>query len=479
MFFDGGMALSTFDDLAMGVRKRIMLGVPRPGEAWLPVVVAGATDAFALRRVTARLAAEEGGGVLGTWEDVRPFQPVSRRHMTGWARGLGSNYAFACVRADFTAAPPFPANGRWVVIEADVMTEHGDMRHLSATTFLAISALPTPDGWHAGDMHLHSTVSDGILSVDETVGHAKEASGLGWLVLTDHASAIRDWSVYVTHCVRVQAGRHVLVCPGAEFVARRWLGEGHALGYSMRIGDDATLPPASGTPQAVIDSIAAQGPSSFSAIAHPYHWLYDWPDWRVTGVKSVELATGAGSTAQLSTVERWFRLLRRDLAAWSGDEGSVSFVVGLASTDSHSIPLSVMPGERHVNWVCTGSSTPPAEPDVLFRHLRAGHCVASCGGDFGTLRINGSGPGSVCTSDGHSPLACEFQAEPRGGNRLITVGLYGPSGRVGQWGWPQSGTLACNLEPPQKRSFYVARFIFADGAGRLWEEWANPVWVRV
>ena len=135
----------------------------------------------------------------------------------------------------------------------------------------------------------------------------------------------------------------------------------------------------------------------------------------------MELATGGGNTAQLSTVERWFRLLRRDLAAWDGGS-DLAFVVGLASTDSHSIPLSVMPGERHINWVRTGFPAPPSDPHALFAQLRAGRCVASCGGDFGTLRVNGAGPGSVCASDSHAPLLCEFEAGPRGGNRLDRSG---------------------------------------------------------
>lgn len=478
MFSDGGMALSNYDDLAMGVRKRLTIGVADPAEVWLPVVVASTKDTFTLKRVAVRLTEDQGSQPLGTWSDIRRFQHTSRDVRTGWARNLGRYYAFACVRADLSAPHLVQDGGLWLVIEAEVDSDEGDTRRLAATTFLDVSPLPAPDGWHAGDTHMHTTESDGILSLDATVGHARGASGLSWMVVTDHAIAIQDWRAYVDCCLQAQNSQSVLVCPGAEFAAHRFLGEGHALGYWMRTDVGSELPPAVEAPQDLIHSIREQGPSSFAAIAHPYNWRYEWPDWRVTGFRAMELATGGGATAQVRTIDRWFRLLRQDLSAWSGAGDDVSFVVGLASTDSHSVPLSVMPGERHVNWVFTGDQAPPADAESLFKHLRDGHCVASCGGDFGALSVNGSGPGSVCTSDGRSPLVCQFQMQPRTGNQLVSLRLYGPRGKVREFDSAEAGSFTYDLEPPQEHCFYVARFVFSGKTKELWEVWTNPVWVR-
>jgi len=79
-------------------------------------------------------------------------------------------------------------------------------------------------------------VSDGKLGIEGTVRHARNASGLSWMMLTDHADKIRKWSKYAALCAEKQqlpGVEGVLVTPGAEFVARRLFGEGHALGYAM------------------------------------------------------------------------------------------------------------------------------------------------------------------------------------------------------------------------------------------------------
>ena len=478
MLLDVEVAISDYGDLALGVRQKLTIGAAQPSEVWIPVVVAGAADSFALKSVVVRSADKAGGQVLGAWHGSLPFVPVSKSLRTAWARGLGPNYAFACVRADVTSLDSSQPSNLWLVVEAEVECKGGETRRLASTTFLDISALPTPDGWHAGDTHIHSTESDGMLGVDETVGHAKGASGLAWMVMTDHAKLIPDWHGYVGDCERAQHSRGVLVCAGAEFAGHRGLGEGHALGYFLRTDAASQLPPADESPQDIITSIRAQGPSSFAAVAHPYNWRYDWPDWNVTGFRAIELATGGGPAAQLRTRDRWFRLLREDLRAWSGASGSVDFVVGLASTDSHSIPLSVMPGERHLNWVHTGTALPPTDAASLFSLLRAGRCVASCGGDFGALFVDGSGPGLVCTSHGSSPLTCEFSTQSRSGHRLDEVRLRGPRGVLGRWGGTDDDSFAIHVEPPLEHSFYVAEFAFSDSSGRRWEVWANPVWVR-
>jgi hypothetical protein len=445
---------------------------------WLPLIVASPTDEFTLTRVTVRAAGDAGGQLLGESPEVVGFAPATKQRRVSLARGLGPNYALSCVRANLRGLDLSQPRNRWFVIEAEVTRDDGETRRLAATTFLDVSPLPTAKGWHAGDAHVHSAESDGHLPLDEVVGHAKSASGLAWMALTDHAKSIRSWHEYVAACGRAQASRNVLVCPGAEFSGHRWLGEGHVLGYSLGTDAASQLPIPDASPQGIIDAIAHQGPDSFAGIAHPYGWRYDWRDWGVSGFRAIELATGGGPKVQLRTRDRWFGALRKDLRAWSGAGDSVDFVVGLASTDSHAIPLSVMPGERHLNWVHTGDTTPPSDAKPLFAQLRAGHCAASCGGDFGALFVDGSGPGSVCRSVGTSPLTCTFQTQARAGHRLDRVRLRGPGGLLGEWKGAGDGAFTFQIEPPSAHSFYVAEFTFADVRGERWEVWTNPVWLR-
>lgn len=480
MLIDVGIAVSNYDDLALGVRKRVSLGVANPQEAWLPLVVAATQDKFTLKRVTVRLADGKRGRMLGTSPETRRLRRASKRLRVRGIRSLGHHYVFACVQADLSGRHVPDEGGVWLVIQAEVESDDGETRRLAATTFLEVSPLPSPSGWHAGDTHMHSEQSDGHLTVDQVVCHAKNASGLSWMVLTDHAKLIRDWPDYVKECEQAQDSQDVLVCAGAEFAGHKGFEQGHALGYWLRTDMGSQLPPADESPQGIITAIQEQGPpTSFAAIAHPHTWPYDWPDWRVTGYRAVELATGGGPEPKLRTRERWFRMLRHDLEAWAGAGDTVDFVVGLASTDSHEVPLSVMPGERHLNWIHTGTPEPPADAEALFSLLRSGHCVASCGGDFGTLFVNGSGPGSVCTSHGQSPLTCEFQFQPREGHQLSRIRLHGAHGEVvDQWGAANCGSFTCDLEPPTSHTFYVAQFVFTDGCGKRWQVWANPVWVR-
>jgi len=100
-------------------------------------------------------------------------------------------------------------------------------------------------------------------------------------------------------------------------------------------------------------------------------------------------------------------------------------------------------------------------------------------GDFGVLRINGRGPGGVCPNDGSTALVCEFHVEPRWGSRFEGVRLLnGYGGVLREWDAIDGQSFTHHLDPPEKKSFYVAQFYFSDGGGQRWEVWTNPVWVE-
>jgi hypothetical protein len=186
--------------------------------------------------------------------------------------------------------------------------------------------------------------------------------------------------------------------------------------------------------------------------------------------------TGCGPCVNRKAATRWFRALRRDLREWSGAGTPKQFVVGFASSDSHAIPLSAMPGERDITWVKGDSDAPLADQYTLHSALRSGHCVASCGGDFAVLRINGRGPGEVCPNDGSTQLVCEFEIAPRHGHHIKRVRLLNRYGGVlRQWDAIDGASFTHHLDPPKEKSFYVGRFDFADSAGKVWEVWTNPV----
>ena len=93
--------------------------------------------------------------------------------------------------------------------------------------------LPSRDGltWLAGDLHAHTTHSDGTLSVGELAAATVRAGGLDFLAVTDHNT--------VSHVAHLNAGDLVLV-PGQEVTT----GRGHANAFGDIGWIDFRTPPA-------------------------------------------------------------------------------------------------------------------------------------------------------------------------------------------------------------------------------------------
>lgn len=83
--------------------------------------------------------------------------------------------------------------------------------------------LPAPDGltWFAGDMHAHTTHSDGTLSLDQLAARAV-VSGLDFLAVTDHNTVSHH-----PHLGAAAARHDVALLPGQEMTTPR----GHANAY--------------------------------------------------------------------------------------------------------------------------------------------------------------------------------------------------------------------------------------------------------
>ncbi len=81
-----------------------------------------------------------------------------------------------------------------------------------------------------GDLHLHSTASDGEAAPGEVVRRAAEA-GVAAVALTDH-----DTLAGVSEAADVGASVGVRVVSGCEFSVKSWWGELHLLGYFLPAG---------------------------------------------------------------------------------------------------------------------------------------------------------------------------------------------------------------------------------------------------
>jgi PHP domain len=199
---------------------------------------------------------------------------------------------------------------------------------------------------YVGNIHVHTTYSDGASSVEEVAAIAGRA-GLDFVMFSDHntLAGLRDG----------KEGRHggVLALIGEE------VGEEHNHYLAWRI--DREVPDEPGNPQMVIDAVRAQGGIGF--IAHPFEKgcrygysgrAFTWDDWDVTGFTGICIWNFTSQwkgpiTSPLRAIYYYMfpgaAVLRPDektLAKW--DERLASGrVVAIGGTDAHAFRFGFGP----------------------------------------------------------------------------------------------------------------------------------------
>ncbi|NLI70447.1 MAG: CehA/McbA family metallohydrolase [Firmicutes bacterium] len=195
---------------------------------------------------------------------------------------------------------------------------------------------------YLGNVHIHSTYSDGTGTIEEIIGAANRA-GLDFIIITDHR----------TRGGAAEEGKygHLMVIVGVELHEKA----NHLLAFGTRDPiDDYT-----DTPQKSIDAINRQGGLSF--LAHPAETgsplvtdgaAFPWKDWSVKDYTGIELwnycsqwKAGALSVPKIlfwyffdrdgpikkgppgELIERWDKLTRERK------------VVAIGGTDAHAINL--------------------------------------------------------------------------------------------------------------------------------------------
>ncbi len=132
---------------------------------------------------------------------------------------------------------------------------------------------------YLGNIHIHSTHSDGHSSIVE-IARAAATAGLDFIIITDHN----------TLAGQAEEGYHhgVLVLVGSEINKAK----NHYLALNIK-----NVPPVNdGDPQQVIDNVNSQNGLGF--IAHPFelgsrlvhnYQHFPWTDWDVTGYTGIEV----------------------------------------------------------------------------------------------------------------------------------------------------------------------------------------------
>lgn len=167
-----------------------------------------------------------------------------------------------------------------------------------------------PGKWHKGNLHSHTTESDGGLTPVEIIDWYSK-HGYSFLSITDH-NRLTNPNLGQTN---------LLTIPGVEITCRRDLHEYHVVGIGV---NEMPIKPFH-DPQDTIDAINASGGSSI--IAHPY-----WHDLQLDDLISLRGHCGIEIFNSNCSIEihkglslaLWDALLRRGPALW-----------GFASDDSH------------------------------------------------------------------------------------------------------------------------------------------------
>jgi hypothetical protein len=310
----------------------------------------------------------------------------------GQLRGWSGGARLACTVTAGDATPGYLAGalgaGRWAVALGPVVMNPSGMAWKvrveveHGPTHPAAAAVPPPEsvanrgaGWYRGDMHLHTTHSDGEREPPELIREAR-AHGLDFIASTEHntISANQVW------------GRHVedgmLVIPGEEVTTRH----GHWLAIGLPPGEwiDWRYRPSDGSFTEHAARVRAAG--GLVVAAHPKvpvpgaAWEFGYAQ-----VDAVEVWNGRWSLDDEASLRVWSRLLR---------EGRRIPAVG--NSDSHArqqavgLPQTVVCAERLatqaiLDAVREGRSYLAESADVtLVLIARAGSRIAGVGD---TLRV--------------------------------------------------------------------------------------------
>jgi predicted metal-dependent phosphoesterase TrpH len=176
----------------------------------------------------------------------------------------------------------------------------------------SVSPFDRPGRWFKGNLHTHTTQSDGKLSPAENMlWHAQQ--GYDFIGFTDH-NVVTDPNTF-------SSNPPLLAIPGVEISARRGTVEYHVLG----IGVDSMPVPRGTDTQDAISAVNAAGGICF--IAHPY-----WHDHTLDDLLILKGHLGI----EIFNTGCWLEINKgHALVHWDGVLRRGQRVYGIAADDSH------------------------------------------------------------------------------------------------------------------------------------------------
>lgn len=303
---------------------------------------------------------------------------------------------------------PLPA-GEWIAqIDIDhlneeapytleVRVETGQTRSPAAIVYPEGIVKRAESGWYRGELHCHSTESDGHASVEEVV-KAAEASGLNFLALTDHFTT-SQWRKLST----LASSSRLAFLRSCEITSHH----GHANLHGLKQWVDVFVDRAGwGMPQAA-DCTHEQG--GLFCVNHPFSGGCSWRDhdfdWSKADLMEIYHALeGPNNNSQISW---WDHLLNQGYR-----------IIGVGGTDSHQ-PYQ---GHHALGQLTTWVDAPELSEAGILAGLVRGNVYVSRGAEMRLSAVNSQGETAVMgaqLSAKNQPVAFHLQYRWNKGLRLF------------------------------------------------------------
>jgi len=304
-----------------------------------------------------------------------------------------------------------------------------------------IAPFSLPGQFWRGNLHTHSTKSDGLLAPAEVISAYRNA-GYDFMVLSDHFISQYDWPIADTRALRTDSFTTIL---GAEIHAPKTsVGE---LWHIVAAGLPLDFAPCGENETGMELARRAREAGAFIGIAHPAWSQLTIEDGRsIDAVHAVEIYNH-GCQVETDRGDGWYLLDQmlndgRRLSAFATDD---------AHFNDHD-------RDAFGGWVHVKSES--LEPDALLEALKAGHYYSSQGPRIEGLSVSNGLVDITCSPVDVIVIVCGNSRSAKLTGRCITSGQL-------ELADLEKGWLL------EKVSDWF-RIVLIDSAGKCC--WTNPIW---
>jgi len=296
--------------------------------------------------------------------------------------------------------------------------------------------------FYRGNLHTHSTHSDGVLSPQE-VCRRYQAEGYDFITLTDHFVGLFNYPITDTTAWRNEAFTTLL---GAELhtgtmeTGNIW----HLLAAGLPAGfkppDAPDFKPVEGSESAAAIARRARDAGAFVTIAHP-HWsrMTEAEARSITAAHAVEIYNHSCAVDN----DRGESLMVQDYLLNQGHHLNL-----IAADDAH-----FRNPDHFGGWVMVKATE--NSPEALLEALRAGHFYSSQGPEIRDIRL----------ADGAIDVDC---------SPCVTIIVQGQGTATATLHGESMTTAKLSLDR-LKNSPWIRVTIIDRGAKRAW---SNPIWLN-